>query len=144
MALQCITTGSNFIIISQTDYSFLSQQSAISVRKRAGFLSPSRISELVWDSESEGAGASSDTVICLGNSILCIFRQPLKYLCFSYPYLDGVRKYNVEILDSPSWKNILETMTRVGILEQNSTNVGRSQFMTVSRVNKRVVWRESC
>jgi len=31
-------------------------------------------------------------------------------------------------------------ITNVGILEQNSTNVGRSRFMTVSRV--RVVWRE--
>jgi len=32
-------------------------------------------------------------------------------------------------------KNILETTTYVGILVQNSTNVGLSQFMTVSRVN---------
>jgi hypothetical protein len=62
-----------------TEYSFLSQQSAMSVRKRARFLSPNRISELFWDSEIEGAGASSDTIIYLGNSILCIFRQPLKY-----------------------------------------------------------------
>jgi len=31
-------------------------------------------------------------------------------------------------------KNILETITHVGIREQNSTNVGRSQFMRVSRV----------
>jgi len=74
----------------------------MSVRKTAGFLSPNQISELVWDSESEGAGASSNTIIYLGNSILCIFRQLLKYPCFNYSYLDGIRKYNVEILDSPS------------------------------------------
>ena len=83
-------------------YSFLSQHSAMSVRKRAGFMSPNGISELVWDSESKGAGTSSDTIIYLGNSIFCIFRQPLKYPCFSYSYFDGLRKYNVEILDSPS------------------------------------------
>jgi hypothetical protein len=73
-----------------------------SLRKRAEFLSPNRISELVWDSESEKAGASSDCIIYLGNRILCIFRQSLKYLCFCYSFLDGVRKYRVEILDSLS------------------------------------------
>jgi len=31
----------------------------MSVRKRARFLSPNQIFELVWDSESEEAGASS-------------------------------------------------------------------------------------
>ena len=102
MAFQCFTTCSNFVIISCTEYSFLSQQSAMSLRKRAGVLSPNRISELVWDSDSEEAGASSDSIIYLGNSILCIFRQLLKYLCFSYSFLDGVRKYHVEILDFPS------------------------------------------
>jgi len=81
---------------------FLSQQSAVSVHKRAGFLSPNRIYELVWDSESEEEGLSSNCIIYLGKRILCIFRQPLKYLCFSYSFLDGVRKYHVEILDSPS------------------------------------------
>jgi hypothetical protein len=74
----------------------------MSVCKRAEFLSPNRTSELAWDSETEEAGASSDCSIYLGNRILCIFRQPLKYLCFSYSFLDGVRKYHVEILDSPS------------------------------------------
>jgi len=44
----------------------------MSVRKRAGFLSPNRIYELVWDSESEEAGASSDCIIYLGNRILCL------------------------------------------------------------------------
>ena len=68
----------------------------MSVRKKAGFLSPNRISELVWDSESEETGALSDCIIYLGNRILCIFRQLLKYLCFSYSFLDGVRKYNVD------------------------------------------------
>jgi hypothetical protein len=71
----------------------------MSVRKTARFLPLKRISEVVLDSESEGAEASSNTVIYLGNSI---FRQLLKYPYFSYPFLDGVRKYHVEILDSPS------------------------------------------
>jgi len=48
---------------------------------------------MIWDSESEEAGVSSDCIIYLGNGILCIFRQPLKYLCFSYSFLDGLRKY---------------------------------------------------
>ena len=47
----------------RTEYSFLSQQSAMSVLKRDGFLSPNRISELVWDSESEGAGTSNNSII---------------------------------------------------------------------------------
>jgi len=65
----------------------------MSVGKRAGFLFPNRRSEMVWDSESEEAGASSDCIIYLGNGILCIFRHPLKYLCFSYYFLDEIRKY---------------------------------------------------
>jgi len=65
----------------------------MSVRKRARFLSPNRISEMVWDSGSEEAGASSDYIIYLGNGILYIFRQLLIYLWFSYSYLDGLRKY---------------------------------------------------
>jgi hypothetical protein len=36
-------------------------------------------------------------------------------------------------------KNILEMITHAGIMEQNSTNVGCSQFTTVSRVKKKVV-----
>jgi hypothetical protein len=67
----------------------------MSVHKRAGFLSPNLISELVWTAEE--AGASSDCIIDLDSRILCIFRQPLEYLCFSYSFIDGV-----EILDSPS------------------------------------------
>ena len=65
----------------------------MSVSKRAGFLPPNLITEMVWDSESEEAGASSNCIIYLGIGILCIFRQPLKYLCFSYSFLDGLRKY---------------------------------------------------
>ena len=116
----------------------------MSARKRAGFMSPNRISELVWDSESEEAGALSDSIIYLGNRILCIFRQPLKYLCFSYSFLDGVRKYHVEILETPFVKNILETITQVGILEQHSTNSGLSRFMMVSRVNGECCEEKSC
>jgi hypothetical protein len=48
---------------------------------------------MVCDSESEEAGASSYCIIYLGNGILYNFRQPLKYLCFSYSFLDGLRKY---------------------------------------------------
>jgi hypothetical protein len=96
-----LANPTGLVIISLTEYSFLSQQYPMSVLKGAGFLTPNRLSELVWDSESEEAGASSDCIIYLGNSILCIFRQPLKYPCFSYSFLDGVRKNHVEILDSP-------------------------------------------
>jgi hypothetical protein len=74
MAFRCVTTCSNFLIPILTEYSFLSQQYVMSVRKRAGFLSLKRIAEAVWDSKSEEAGVSNDTVIYLGNSILCIFR----------------------------------------------------------------------
>jgi len=70
MTFQCITTCSNFVIITPNEYLFLSLQSMMSVRKTAGFLSPNRISELVWDSESEEAGALSDCIIYLGNGIL--------------------------------------------------------------------------
>ena len=104
MAFHCVTTCSNFVIISLTEYSFLSQQSAMSVHKRAGFLSPNRISELIWDSESVEAGASGNCIIYLGNEILYIFRQLQKYLCFSYSFLDELRKYDVETFDSSSRK----------------------------------------
>ena len=60
----------------------------MSVREKAGFLSPNRIYELVWDSENKEFGALSHIINYLGNRILCIFRQPLKYLCFSYSFLD--------------------------------------------------------
>ena len=78
----------------------------MSVRKRAGFLSPNRIYEMVWDSESEEAGASSDCIIYLGNGTLHIFRQPLIYLWFRYSYLDRLRKY-VDLIPSSGkvyWK----------------------------------------
>jgi hypothetical protein len=41
----------------------------MSVHKRAGFMCPNRISELVWDSKSEEAGALSNSIIYLGNRI---------------------------------------------------------------------------
>jgi len=88
MEFECITICSKFVIKSRTEYSFLSQLAAMFVFKRAGFLSPNRLSELVWDSESEEAGVSSDCIIYLGNRILSIFRKPLKYFCFSYSFLD--------------------------------------------------------
>jgi len=72
------------------------------VSKRTGFLSPNRISEMVWDSEIEEAGASNDCVIYLGNGILCTFRKLLIYLCFGFPFLEEVRKYYIETLDSSS------------------------------------------
>jgi len=60
----------SFLIIrSHIEYSILSQQFAMSMHKRDGFLCPNEISELVWDSESEEAGASKDCIIYLGNRI---------------------------------------------------------------------------
>jgi hypothetical protein len=47
-----VNTRFKCVIISWTEYEFLSKQSAMSVRKAAGFLSLNRISELVWDSKS--------------------------------------------------------------------------------------------
>jgi hypothetical protein len=83
MAIRCVTTCSTFVIITRTEYCFLSQQSAMSMRKGAELLSLKRICELIWDSESKGVVVSSDTIIYLGNNILYFFRQPLKYPCFT-------------------------------------------------------------
>jgi hypothetical protein len=94
MAIRCVTTCYIYVIITRTEYSFLS----LCVREPGSC--PLQICEVIWDSKSEGAGASSDTIIYLGNGILCIFRQPLKYPFYSF--LEGVRKDNVEILNSPS------------------------------------------
>jgi len=116
----------------------------MSVDKTAGFLSPNWISELVWDSESEEVRAQRDCIIYFGNRILGIFRQPLKYLCFSYSFLDRERKYHAEILDSPNAKNILEMITHVGALEQNSTNAGLSRVMAVTCVNSEWCEEKSC
>jgi len=76
------------------------------VRKRPGFLSPNWISEMVWDSESEDAGASNNCIIYLGNGILYIFRQPLIYVWFSFSHLDGLRKHIGSIPSSGNvyWK----------------------------------------
>ena len=57
MALHFVTACSN--CVSRTEYSFLSQQPAA---RTAKFLSPNRIFELVWDSESDEAGAPSDVI----------------------------------------------------------------------------------
>ena len=85
MAFQCFTC-SYCVIIGWTEHPFLIQHSAMSVCKIARFLSSKQVSELVWDSESEEAGASSNSIIYLGNRILCIFRQSLKYLfCLLFP-----------------------------------------------------------
>jgi hypothetical protein len=74
----------------------------MSVHEEAGFLFQNRISELVWDSENKEVGALSHSIIYFGYRILFIFRQPLKYLCFSYSSLDGLSKNHVETLDSSS------------------------------------------
>jgi len=60
IALHYMTTCFKCVVQSRTEYSFLSKQRLMSVRKRAGFLSLNRISELVWDSENYEAGAPSD------------------------------------------------------------------------------------
>jgi len=94
----------------------------MSVRERAGFLSPNLISELVWDRENKEVGASSHSISYFGNRILCIFRQPMKYLCFSYSSLD---KGNVYRFSIPPRKYILEMMAHFGRRGQQSTNVGQ-------------------
>ena len=64
MAHHCMTTCSNCVIRRQTKYSFLSQQFVMSVwAKKARFLSPNWISELVLDSKSDEAGAPSDRIL---------------------------------------------------------------------------------
>jgi len=139
MAFQRVITCSNFVIISPTEYSFVSQQIAMSVRKRAGFLSPNRISELVWDSESEEAGASSDCIIYLGSRITCIFKQPLKYLCFSYSFLDAPRKYHVETLDSSRERHTgndgASRYTGTALSKVRSVSVRDRDAAEMSRVN---------
>ena len=98
MALLCVTTCSNFGLNIRFSVSSLRCPCA----REPGSCPQIGYLNFFWDSEIEGTGALSDTIIYLGNSILCIFRQPLKYPGFTYSHLDGVRKYNVEILDSPS------------------------------------------
>jgi hypothetical protein len=91
--------------------------------------------------EEWSSRASNDCINYLGNRILCIFRQPLIYLCFSYSFLDTVRKHNVEILDSPSWK----TYWKRKACPYNGTklNKGMSFLVHDSVMCKyRVVWRE--
>jgi len=82
MAFQSVTTCSSFLIISHIEYSILSQQFAMSMHKRVGFLCPNRISELVWGSESEGAGASNDCIIYVGSRILFIFKRTAEISLF--------------------------------------------------------------
>ena len=107
----------------------------MSVHKRTGFLSPNRISEMVWDSEIEEAGASTDYVIYLGNGFFGTFRQALKYLWFSFSFLDEIRKYYVETRFLLV-KDILEM--QVGRLRQHSTKFGQSRFVTATQPKCRV------
>ena len=129
MAFQCVTNYSNFVIISWTEYSFLSQQSAMSVHNRAGFLSPNQISELVWGSESE-ADALSNCIIYLGNRILCIFRQPLKYHCFSYSSFDERNMYRLAIPSSKRYKE------NDGASLQNGTALNKGWSVSVSEATQ--------
>jgi len=58
MAFHYVITCFKCIIIrSQTEYSFLSKQSAMSVCKTARFMFINRISKMVWDNESYEAEA---------------------------------------------------------------------------------------
>jgi len=61
MALHYVTTCFTRVIITRTEYSFLSKQSVLSARMRPRFLSLNRLSELVWDSQSYEAGATAAT-----------------------------------------------------------------------------------
>jgi len=60
MAFHYVITCFKRIIISRTEYSFLSKQSAMSVRKTAGFTFINWISKMVWDSKSYKVGALCD------------------------------------------------------------------------------------
>ena len=53
-------------------------------------------------------------------------------LCFSFSFLDGIRKYHTDSR-IPLIKDLLETMTQVSRLEQHSTKVGLPQLMTVTQ-----------
>jgi hypothetical protein len=71
IAFQCLTTCSNFVTVGLTEYSAESAICEVCVQE-SRLLTPHSLSELVWDSKSEEAGASSEGIIYLGNSILCI------------------------------------------------------------------------
>jgi len=71
MACHCATCSK--CVISKNEYSFLSQQSEMSVGMTAGFLFSNLISELLWDSESEKTWGI-DIIFYLGKRILRIFR----------------------------------------------------------------------
>jgi hypothetical protein len=75
MALQCITTCSNFELNIHFSVSSLRCLCA----GELGSCPQIRYLNFFWDSEIEGARASSDTIIYLGNGTLWIFRQLLKY-----------------------------------------------------------------
>jgi hypothetical protein len=59
MAFHYVTTCFISVIITRTQYSFLSKQSALSARMRPRFLYLHQLSELVWDSQNYEAGATA-------------------------------------------------------------------------------------
>ena len=61
MGFHYVNTCFICVIISRTEYSFLSKQTMKIVPQRAVFLSLNRISELIWDIESYEARAPSDS-----------------------------------------------------------------------------------
>ena len=60
MVFHCVTKHLKCVILSWTEYSFLSKQSAISVHKTAGFLFLNWVSELIWDNMSYKVEAASN------------------------------------------------------------------------------------
>jgi hypothetical protein len=134
-------------MISWAKYSFLSQQSVMYVREKAGFLSSNRIYELVWDSENKELGALNHTINYLGNTILCIFRQPLKYVCFSYTFFDeGNVMYRPSIPPRKRYNGNdgASRLTGTALDKSWSVSFRDSGAAKISRVNCELCEEKSC
>ena len=101
---------------------------------------------MVWDSESEEAGTSNNCINYLGNGILYIFRQPLKYLCFSYSFLDGLRKYvdSIPPCEKYTGNDGASRQTRTALNKVWSVSVRDEDAAKMSRVNCDWCEEKSC
>ena len=98
-----------------------------------------------WDSESVEAGPSSACIIYLGNGILCICRQPLKYLCFSYSFLNEIRKYVDSIPPRKiCWKWLRQSIDSTALNKVWSVSVREREAAKILRVNCDCCEEKSC
>jgi len=139
MAFQCLTTCSNFVLnirfwVSSLQCLCLRETGSFPQTGYLNWFGTARVKE-----QGHRTTASFSWAVAFYAFLDNRWNMPVLVL---YPW----RSKEIQCRNSrfPVMENILETITHAGILEQNSTYISRSQFMTVSRVNRGLCEEKSC